>query len=175
MATHVFSSFFLCFASVSDICCKCFSCFRTYVASVSSVAKVDRGVAHVTMGPTCLIHLLQLLRAPPWVIDSSCGCLKPVDASATWHPLAGHVSGIHEFLHVGAVVRRNRAHVVWCAKTDNAGFFPVRRGLPVKDRRHSIFWAAPDVQAIVTPIKLLIASLSLFKEVGKLCTFVNGH
>jgi hypothetical protein len=36
MATHVFSSFLWCFASVSDICCKCFGCFRTYVASVSS-------------------------------------------------------------------------------------------------------------------------------------------
>jgi hypothetical protein len=140
-----------------------------------NIAKVDRGVTHVAMGHTCRIRLLQLLRAPPWVIDSSCGRLRPADASAMRHPLAGHVSVIHGFLHTSAVVRRKRVHVVGCVKTDNAGFFPVRCGLPANDRKRSIFWAAPDVRSLVTPIKLLIASVSLFKEVGKLCTFVNDH
>jgi hypothetical protein len=49
MATHVFPSFFWCFVSVSDVCCKCFSYFgRTLQVFNMDVAKVD-----------CVLHMLQ--------------------------------------------------------------------------------------------------------------------
>jgi hypothetical protein len=68
MATHMFSSFFWSFASISDVCCKCFICVRRMLqVFYLNVAKVDR-----------VLHMLQLdppaapaaatAGAPPWVI-----------------------------------------------------------------------------------------------------------
>jgi hypothetical protein len=43
IATHVFSSFFWCFASVSDVSCKCFSCFgRMLQIFHLDITKVDQ-------------------------------------------------------------------------------------------------------------------------------------
>jgi hypothetical protein len=53
VVTNVFSSFFWCFASVSDICCKCFIYFsRILQVLYSDVIKVD-----------LMLHMLQ--RDPP--------------------------------------------------------------------------------------------------------------
>jgi hypothetical protein len=42
MATHVVSSFFWYFASVSDVCCKCCNCFRRMLQVFHlDVAKID--------------------------------------------------------------------------------------------------------------------------------------
>jgi hypothetical protein len=69
--TRVFKFFSSVFASVlaiSDVCCKCFIWMFQKRSSV----------AHVTMGPACCIHLLQLLGCRR---GSSCGRLRPTCAS----------------------------------------------------------------------------------------------
>jgi hypothetical protein len=65
MATYMLSSFFWCFASVSDVCWKSFSCFRRMLQVFHlNVAKVDR-MLHMLNGT----HMPQLsaaaARAPP--------------------------------------------------------------------------------------------------------------
>jgi hypothetical protein len=54
MATHMLSSFFWCFISVSDVCCKFFSYFG-HILQVfhMSVAKVD-----------CMLHMLNETQLP---------------------------------------------------------------------------------------------------------------
>jgi hypothetical protein len=52
MDKHVFLSFFWCFVSVLDVCCKCFNYFQTYVASVlSECCKSRSDIAHVKWDP----------------------------------------------------------------------------------------------------------------------------
>ena len=58
MDKHVFSSFFWCFASVLDICCRCFSYFRRMLQMFHlNIAKVDRMLhmlngTHLAQSPT---------------------------------------------------------------------------------------------------------------------------
>jgi hypothetical protein len=62
LATHMFSSFFDVFTSVSDVCYKCFSCFGRNILQVFhlNVAKVD-----------LVLHMLQ--REPP-AAAACCSC-----------------------------------------------------------------------------------------------------
>jgi hypothetical protein len=45
--TYILQWLYMCFSSVSDVCCKCFSCFGRML----QVFHLD--VARVVMGPTC--------------------------------------------------------------------------------------------------------------------------
>jgi hypothetical protein len=146
-----------------SLICKCFSCFRrmlqvlqlfqTYVASASSgCCKSRSNIAHVAMGLTCRSRLLQLLGHHH---GSPCGRLRSADASAVWHPQAGVGEwDPHGFLRAGAVVRRNSSmgSMQWGAQTQTAwASFTCSAASRARDRRRPIFWAAPDVRALVTP------------------------
>ena len=81
MATNVFQVFSCVLQVFQMYVCKCFS-FWTYVASISfGCCKNKSGVAHVTMGPTCRNHPLQLLGRRR---GSPCRPLRPVDTYAAF-------------------------------------------------------------------------------------------
>jgi hypothetical protein len=85
----VFQTYVASVSIISDVCCKCFNYFgRMLQVFYLDVAKVDIGVAHVTVGPICGSHLLHC-----WDRLHVLGVEGAPDASTGHEVRTGHGAG----------------------------------------------------------------------------------
>jgi hypothetical protein len=149
MATHMFSSFFWSFASVSDVCCKCFICFgRMLQVFYLNVAKVDR-VLHSCNGTHLPHPPAATAGAPPWVTARASEADRRIRGAAstsrarrlgpTWVPACGRVSDkiVRARWYDGM---QHGVHVVGRVKTSDVSF-ACGASSHAKDRRRPIFWS----------------------------------